>query len=31
MLMKLLDLHVDRLFERFFADGWVVVWPFDDL
>ena len=29
MLMKLLDLQ--KIIDQFFNDGWVAVWPFDDL
>lgn len=29
MLMKLPDLQ--KFIDRFFDDGWIAVWPFDDL
>jgi hypothetical protein len=29
MILKLLDLQ--KIIDQFFDDGWVAVWPFDDL
>ena len=29
MILKLLDLQ--KIIDQFFDDGWVAIWPFDDL